>query len=545
MYASRGLDLFRYFKHSGDWKIILAIVATITATTLLSIEHELFEAFYEFSRTHEDLELDEAAILVVNLVFGLAWFLVHRSRQLVRAVRERDRARREARRAARHDVLTGLANRRAFVDHLSGMTGGTSVVMMLDLDRFKAINDLHGHGCGDFVLDEFARRIVAECAQGDFAARLGGDEFALAFALGTTAEAAERCARRLLTSMEKPMQFQGKTLKTGVSIGLARFDPKYTPRAGLHLADQALYAAKREGRGQLAWYDAELDRSAHDRRMLEDDLRKAVEAGDITPYFQPVFDISTNQLCGFEALARWHHESRGMVPPDVFIEIAEDAGLIASLGWSILEQSCRAASEWDDTLKLAVNFSPTQFRDPNLVETVHKVLKKCDYDPHRLEIEVTENAIMLDFDLAARSIAQLRELGITLALDDFGTGFSSLSNLRKLPFDRIKIDRSFVSDIRDRPEDQKIVAGILALANGLELAVTAEGIESVGDLSFLQGMACQLGQGYHIARPLSQGEVDWLLETKWSGLKVNPLDSLETSQSDNDEEPAPRLPKAG
>ena len=513
--------MFRFFNYSGDWQIIAAIIVTMVATTVIGINYELFEAFHEFSRTHESWELDELAVVVVNLAVGLSWFLIHRTRQLAAVVKDRDRARRDAQRAARHDVLTGLPNRRAFVEHLAEAAQGGGVLMMLDLDRFKGINDLHGHGCGDFVLDEFARRIAEECEEDDFVARLGGDEFAVAFAPGVSAERAERCARRILTRMEHPVVFQDKPLGVGASIGLAQIAKGQAPREALHLADQALYAAKREGRGRMAWYDAELDQSARDRRLLEHDLRSAVQLGQITPFFQPVFDIATNRLSGFEALARWSHDTRGMVSPEVFIEIAEDAGLIADLGWSILEQSCRAARNWDPSLKLAVNFSPTQFRDNNLAATVQKILAECDFDPHRLEIEITENAIMVDFDLATRSILELRALGVTLALDDFGTGFSSLSNLRKLPFDRIKIDRSFVSDIRDRPEDQKIVAGILALANGLELAVTAEGIESSADLSFLQGMACQLGQGYHFARPLSLQEVDWLLETKWSNLQVD------------------------
>lgn len=517
----RSGNLFRFFKYSGDRPVILAIVLTTVATTVIGIELELFEAFYALSRAHESWELDEIAVGVFNLSIALCWFLIHRSRQLAAAVRDRDRARRDAQRAARHDVLTGLPNRRAFIEHLAGASAGPRVLMMLDLDRFKGINDLHGHGCGDFVLDVAARRIEQQCGDADFVARLGGDEFAVAFATGVEAKQAERCARRILTALGRPILFQDRQLKVAASVGLAQVRARVAPRDGLHLADQALFSAKREGRGKLAWYDAELDKLARDRRLLEVELRDALGKGQITPFFQPVLDISTNRLCGFEALARWQHPTRGMVAPDVFIPIAEDAGMISDLGWSILEQSCRAARNWDPRLKLAVNFSPTQFRDSHLAGTVRKILARTGFDPRRLEIEVTENALMVDFELAARSISDLRVLGVTLALDDFGTGFSSLSNLRKLPFDRIKIDRSFVSDIRARPENQKIVAGILALANGLELSVTAEGIESSSDLDFLQGMACQLGQGYHFARPLSRNEVDWLLETKWSDLQVD------------------------
>ena len=503
------------------------IIALTTALTFsISAEYELLEWFYDYSRAHEDWELDEIAVLVLNVIAGLTWFLIVKSRQLMRAVKERDAAEQAAQKIARHDALTGLANRHAFSDHIDELTAAENgeegiMVMMLDLDRFKAVNDLHGHAGGDYVLTEVAKRIKAMIEDGDFVARLGGDEFAITLAPGSAVENAERAARRLLTAVGKPFEINGKKVLVGTSIGISRVVLGQGVSEALQLADQALYTAKKAGRGQFAWYDAELDELAKERQQLEQDLRLAVRNKEIDPYFQPVFDMATDKLGGFEALARWRHPERGMVSPEIFIEIAEDIGLISELGWSMLEKACKAACHWDSSLKVAVNFSPIQFRDPNLVNMVEKILRETGFDPMRLEVEITESAIMLDFDLAKASIERLRDLGVSLALDDFGTGFSSLSNLRKLPFDRLKIDRSFVSNINNCPENQKIVAGILAMAHGLELNVTAEGIESELDHAYLCARDCQLGQGFHYAKPLAVEEVDWMLETKWSNLDRN------------------------
>ena len=507
-------------------KTPIFIVLTTALTFSIGAEYELLEWFYEYSRVHEDWELDELAVLVLNAVVGLTWFLIVKSRQLMRAVKERDKAEQAAQKIARHDALTGLANRRAFSDHIDGLTASDNgkdgiMVMMLDLDRFKAVNDLHGHAGGDYVLTEVAKRIKDKMGEGDFVARLGGDEFAITLAPGATVEHAERTARRLLTTISKPFSVGGKKILVGTSIGISRIVLGEGVSVTLQLADQAMYSVKKAGRGQFAWYDAELDEAAKERQQLEQDLRLAVRNKEIVPYFQPVFDMATDKLGGFEALARWQHPERGMVSPEVFIEIAEDIGLISQLGWNMLEKACKAARDWDESLKVAVNFSPIQFRDPNLVDMVERILDETGFDPTRLEVEITESAIMLDFDLAKESIERLRELGVSLALDDFGTGFSSLSNLRTLPFDRLKIDRSFVSNINNCPENQKIVAGILAMAHGLELNVTAEGIESAQDHEYLSARDCQLGQGYHYAKPLAVEEVDWLLETKWSNLDRN------------------------
>ncbi|MEL0437638.1 putative bifunctional diguanylate cyclase/phosphodiesterase [Phycobacter sp. K97] len=522
-----------------NWMYLL-IAAGTTLTFAISVRFELFEEFHEYSRAHEDWELDELAVLILNLAFGLMVALIVRSRQLSKVAAERDKAERQAQEVAFNDALTGLPNRRAFMDYLQGLDrAGTvegEIVMMLDLDRFKAVNDVHGHAYGDLVLVRTAERLKAELEKGDLVARLGGDEFAIALGPASSVERAESIARRILASISLPIVEDGLRLSVGTSMGLALLSAEHTAPAALQFADQALYSAKKRGRGQFAWFDKELEQFALERRALELDLKQAVANDEIAPFFQPVFDISTNRLHGFEILARWTHETRGMVPPDVFIEIAEDVGLISALGWSVLRQALLKARNWDPSLRLAVNISPTQFRDGYLVEKIRESLEEAEFDARRLIVELTETAIMSDFAMAQTAFSELRELGVSVVLDDFGAGFSAFSNLRQLPFDSIKIDGSFISSINVNLENQRIVRAFLALAHGLDLSVIAEGVETAEDPDFLQSVNCEMGQGYHFARPMSGQDVEWMLETKWSSLMREP----DTEKSKDD-----RFPKAG
>ena len=518
----------------------LLIAAGTALTFMISAELELFEEFYEFSRAHEDWELDELAVLILNLTAGLMVALVVRSRQLSKLATERDNAERQAQQVALNDALTGLPNRRALMDHLQslGRTGmiQEGIIMMLDLDRFKAVNDVHGHAYGDLVLVRTAERLLAELEDGDLVARLGGDEFAIALAPGASVERAENIAKHILASVSQPIIENGVHLSIGTSIGLARLTAEQARASALQRADHALYSAKKSGRGQFAWFDTTLEKKARERRALELDLQHAVENDEIIPFFHPVFDIAGGRLRGFEVLARWTHETRGVVPPDVFIQIAEDVGLISSLGWSVLRQALMTAKGWSPALRLSFNVSPTQFRDGHLVERIKESLEDTGFDPDRLVIELTEAAIMSDFAMARGALAELRDLGVTVVLDDFGAGFSAFSNLRQLPFDSIKIDGSFISHIQDSPENQRIVAGILALAHGLDLSVIAEGVETPEELDFLQSVNCQMGQGYLFARPMSGKDVEWMLETKWSSLKIG---------RDTMDPPEQRFPRAG
>ncbi|MGC3936486.1 putative bifunctional diguanylate cyclase/phosphodiesterase [Roseobacter sp. EG26] len=508
--------------------IPVAFFVTAIATWLLLAEMELFERFYEYSRAHEDWDLDELALLIVNLTIALLFSVFFQWRRLKKLTTEREFQRQRAEKNASHDPLTGLLNRRAFSSLLEEIENGHRepdelVVAMVDLDRFKPVNDLHGHAAGDVTLQTVAQRLKNEVNGVGNLARLGGDEFAVVFQGAVDAKSAERAVRRILHAMEEAVDFEGSQIFISSSIGLVMWSTATPYAEAMRRADKALYMAKSEGRGQFAWYDAELDKQSHERAEIEADLREAIQRSEIEPWFQPIIQIESNKLVGFEVLARWTHKTRGNIPPNVFISIAEDSGQIGNLGISILQQACMSAKNWDPSLLISFNVSPYQFHDPKLVDQIKDIVESCNFDVRRLTIEVTESSVIHDFEVAREKLNALKKLGVSVALDDFGTGYSSLASLRQLPFDRIKIDRSFVTNIAMEPQNQKIVTGIMALANGLELDVTAEGIESCDDLGYLQSLDCSLGQGFLFEKAVPAEQVGWLLETKWSEWQVDPL----------------------
>ena len=501
---------------------------------------ELFERFYEYSRAHEDWDLDEFALLIVNLTIALIFSIGFQWRQLKRLTVERESQRQRAEKNAHHDPLTGLMNRRAFSSALEKIADRASssderVIAMIDLDRFKPVNDLHGHAAGDLTLQTVARRLREETGPDSVLARLGGDEFAVVFESPTDIVQVERVVRRVLHSMENAVEYEDNQIFISASIGLVKWSTATPCSEALRRADKALYMAKKDGRGRFAWYDAELDRQSHERAEIEADLREAIIKSEIEPWFQPIIQIESNKLIGFEVLARWNHRTRGQLPPNVFIAIAEDSGQIGSLGHSILRRACMAARGWDPALSISFNVSPYQFHDPKLVDQIKEILKESEFDARRLTIEITESSVIHDFNVARAKLDALKALGVAVALDDFGTGYSSLASLRQLPFDRIKIDRSFVTNIAAEPQNQKIVTGIMALANGLELDVTAEGIESPDDLGYLQSLHCSLGQGFLFEKAVPAEEIAWLLESKWSDGRVDPLaEGLEPPENQRD-----------
>lgn len=514
---------------NSDWKskifnahVVFFVSAVVTWPIIA--EMELFEEFYEFSRAHEDWDLDELALLVVNLSVALIFSSIYRSRELRKVMKERAQEYRRAERNARHDPLTGLMNRRAFAQAMQKIEAdadsASRYIAMIDLDRFKPINDVQGHAAGDAILRGVAERLEAMLGHTDMIARLGGDEFAVIFEPRRDASNVERIARRLLHAMEKPFEFQGTQLYISCSVGLANWASGSCHSDALGRADRALYTAKNEGRARFAWYDAELDRHSTERAQIEAELREAIKTDQIEPWFQPIVDIEKQYITGFEVLARWHHPERGTISPGVFIEIAEDSGQISALGNSLLRRACAAANEWDARLSMSFNVSPLQFHDRALVEDITAILEDTRFDPKRLTIEVTERSVIRDFPAAREKLNALKAIGISVALDDFGTGYSSLASLRQLPFDSIKIDRGFVTDICGQPQNQKIVTGIMSLARGLELDVTAEGIESLQDLEFVKSLDCGLGQGFLFDKAVSATDVAWLLETKWADLRL-------------------------
>jgi diguanylate cyclase (GGDEF)-like protein/PAS domain S-box-containing protein len=444
--------------------------------------------------------------------------LTHQNKpaMLVAAVDITERKRAEARIAhmAHHDALTGLSNRLRLQQRMDealsrmGRTGKSVATLCIDLDNFKTVNDTLGHGVGDLLLQQAAARLRGALREADTAARLGGDEFAIILGEVASAEQVSALAERLIEDVGAPYEVNGNQVLIGVSIGIA-LAPGDGQEAGqlLKNADMALYRAKADGKGSFRFFEAEMDARAQARRKLEVELRTAMLGGALEVHYQPLVSLDSDRVCGFEALLRWPHPQRGFVPPSEFIPVAEETGLIGPLGAYVLRRACTDAVEWPQDIKLAVNLSPLQFRTGNLFQTVVDTLKQTGLSPKRLELEITEALLLEKTDQVVATLHALRALGARISMDDFGTGYSSLSYLRSFPFDKIKIDRSFVRDLAANRESQAIVRAILTLGASLGITILAEGIESEGELHCLKAEGCNEGQGFFFSKAKPQAEV--------------------------------------
>ncbi|HTG39650.1 putative bifunctional diguanylate cyclase/phosphodiesterase [Sphingomonas sp.] len=452
-------------------------------------------------------------ILVIALLLNVALILIgwRRHSNLAAEVRERADAEARARTLAARDPLTGFHNRRSLADEGAALIFDATrrhkavALMMLDLDHFKSVNDIHGHATGDALLCAVAREMAAIAPPTALLARLGGDEFAIAMIFDPTApDVIERVAERLVQRLAAPFEADGQKLHISCSLGIARSDfGAATAEALMRAGDIAMYAAKKSGRNRMAWFDQSMERELRVRNELEQGLRTAIPGGQIVPYFEQQVDLATGQLTGFEVLARWEHPTRGIIAPDQFIPIAEETGMIAELSLSIMRQAFTCARDWDAALTLSVNISPWQLRDPWLAQKIIKTLTETGFPASRLEIEITESALFDNLPLAQSITGSLKNQGVRLALDDFGTGYSSLAHLRALPFDRIKIDKSFVTSVNEAPDSVAIVTAIVRLGESLNLPVTAEGVEDAAIAERLAAMGCAKGQGWHYGKPLS------------------------------------------
>jgi diguanylate cyclase (GGDEF)-like protein/PAS domain S-box-containing protein len=406
---------------------------------------------------------------------------------------------------AHHDPLTDLANRAALSIKLAETIERTAAsnsefaILCIDLDRFKEVNDLYGHAAGDKVLLEIVRR-MREATGDAFLARLGGDEFMAICTDSPTRSAATALAERLVTAMNSDIDCDGRRLRLGMSIGVATYPADGTDKETLlRNADAALYRAKAEGRNAIRFFEAEMDRMLHDRRALQADLALAVSRNELQVFYQPQARIS-GQIIGFEALLRWDHLRRGFVPPDVFIPLAEESGLIEPIGEWVLREACREAASWRRPLQIAINLSPLQLRTPDLVPLIHSVLIETGLTPERLVLEITEGALMDDYARAISILRRLKALGIRIAMDDFGTGYSSLSYLQSFPFDKIKIDKTFIANLERSAQSAAIVRSVVGLGHSLNLITVAEGVETQAQLEMLRREGCDEMQGYLIGR---------------------------------------------
>ena len=439
-------------------------------------------------------------------------------------------------RMARSDTLTGLANRLRFNENLAksvSRPGAGRTLMFIDLDKFKVVNDTLGHETGDDLLIAAARRMTKECGRGDLPVRLGGDEFAVLCAQKLSRAEVTNLADRLIQRLSDPFRLAGKLIRVSASIGIAHVgDEPLEPEDLMRQADLALYAAKQKGRGCWQEYNAELQALERKRRGLELDLRQALAEGQFALAFQPQIDFATGQPAGMEALLRWNHPEHGLVMPDEFIGLAEESGLIIGIGEWIVNEAIRTASNWDRPLTIALNLSPVQIRSERFVQVLARAIAASGIDPARIELEITETALLHDTDENVQTLHRLRSLGVCIALDDFGTGYSSLNYLRSFPFDTIKIDRCFVQDLMERPDCQAIIRATVNLAQELDMETVAEGIETIEQYDWLEGIGCTAGQGYLISHPIACGDqVDGVARTETT-LKLDrlPLPAVDRDQ---------------
>jgi diguanylate cyclase (GGDEF)-like protein len=419
---------------------------------------------------------------------------------------------------ARHDALTSLPNRTLFREQLEQALrlvkrSDQLAVLCLDLDHFKEINDSLGHPIGDALLMEVGRRLGECVTENDTVARLGGDEFAIVqFCKDCDPSAVAVLASHVVERISEPYTIGGHQLVIGVSIGisLAPEDGK-NPDELLKKADLALYRAKADGRGTYRFFETGMDARAQARRLLELDLRAALQRKEFEVYYQPIRDIASDEVVAFEALVRWNHSLRGMISPVSFIPLAEETGLIVPLGDWVLRQACMDAADWPQDVDVAVNLSPVQFKNPNLVSQVKTALQLSGLAPNRLELEITESVLLQNSETTLAVLHELRAFGVRISLDDFGTGYSSLSYLRSFPFDKIKIDRSFVSELATREDSMAIVRAVTGLGKSLGIVTTAEGVETDAQFELLRREGCTQAQGYLFSQPRPVAEVGAML----------------------------------
>lgn len=420
---------------------------------------------------------------------------------------------------AHYDALTGLVNRNLLQEKLTSVLEQTEcqkapiAFFALDLDRFKEVNDTLGHDIGDKLLGFVADRLH-ECAnRSDVVARMGGDEFAILRNSPVSVEEHASFASQLIETIGEPYHIDGQEIVIGGSIGIAMSDESTGPEQLLKNADLALYSSKANGRGAYCFFEPEMDAELQARKLLEQDLRQALAEDQFDVYYQPIVNVRDEDISGFEALIRWRHPERGMVPPAEFIPIAEDMGLIIPIGELVLARACATAAKWPGNQSVAVNLSAIQFRTSTLIETISKALSNSGLPADRLELEITESILLMESEQTLATLRELSQLGVRIAMDDFGTGYSSLSYLARFPFDKIKIDQSFVRNLDDRSDSLSIIKLIVGLGRSLGMRTTAEGVETKEQFQMLRAAGCTEVQGYYFAKPAPSSELEHSLSS--------------------------------
>ena len=487
-----------------------------------SVLPQVVRAWTVGARAPDAMLVNALLLNVALIIFG--W---RRYRDLTREVGERREAEQRAFVLALTDPLTGCLNRRSVgpkTDELLAIAksrGQAVAFLLFDLDNFKTVNDLNGHVAGDALLNAAALRASELLPDESLLARLGGDEFAAVMLFDPATPATiDRFADRLLETVAKPIDHDGLSLETTISIGIASSDKtravdgRIDAQALLHNADIAMYHAKKQGRNCHYWFEPEMANELRFRSELETGIRRGLTRGEFVPFYEQQIDLESGDLVGFEMLARWQSPALGLVSPDIFIPIAEEIGVIAEMSEQLIAQALRDASTWDPCLTLSVNISAIQLRDPWFAQRILKLLVEANFPAHRLEIEITESCLHENIGVVRSLITSLKNQGVAISLDDFGTGYSSLAQLSSLPFDRIKIDRSFISSINSSKDASTIVKSITSLGEGMNLPITAEGIESREVLDELRKLGKFKGQGYLYGRPVDAATVAIMLAEK-------------------------------
>jgi diguanylate cyclase (GGDEF)-like protein/PAS domain S-box-containing protein len=430
-----------------------------------------------------------------------------------RDITERQRLSEGLRKRAFHDPLTGLANRARFEERLERVSGDTdTAVLFIDLDNFKTVNDSLGHGAGDHFLSEVARRLTTCVRMGDIVARMGGDEFAVLISGIDAQIRAPRIAERILRELAAPIELERRAITPSASIGIACGDSAQSAQDILRDADLALYEAKRSGKGRAQLYRPMMHAAALEQLELETDMRMALERSEFELFYQPLFRLGDGELVGYEALMRWHHPTRGLLGPGVFIDLAEQTGLIVPLTRWALSVATNQLAIWrrrsPEPLEVSVNLSLVNLKDYEILNDVSAALEASEIDPSALVLEITESTVMREHDMGREILHELKKLGVRLALDDFGTGYSSLSRLSELPFDSLKIPRPFIERITHDDQDFALTQGIVDLGHHLDLTIVAEGIETPRQLAGVRAIGCELAQGFLFAKPMPAASVD-------------------------------------
>lgn len=457
---------------------------------------------------------DSVAVTAFLLNIALIIFGWRRYRDMTHQIATHKAAEQQAKALSITDPLTNCLNRRAIGETTAAIIAQakkrekTVAYLMLDLDNFKNINDVQGHEAGDKVLIEVAKRLKTAMPPNTHIARLGGDEFACSFIFDPAIpDAVQRIAEDLIERIGQPIECPDDSnniteLSVTVSIGIARADMcDNSLDLLMRRADIAMYFSKKQGRNRFSWFDQRMENEVQFRNKIESGMRSGIRNGEFIPYYEQQIDLTNGKLIGFEVLARWNSPELGLVSPEIFIPIAEDTGMISDLSASVMQQALRDARNWHPSLTISINISPVQLRDPWLAQKIVKLLTETGFPANRLEIEITESCLFENIGLAQSIIGSLKNQGIRVALDDFGTGYSSLAHLRALPFDRIKIDRSFVTSMAQSDESHAIVKTIAMLGESMGLPITAEGIEDGALIAKLAELGCAKGQGYHFGRP--------------------------------------------